>query len=209
MCFSPQVDLVAGVVIAGIGVDAVRHVERRAQLPLALLPVVFGVHQLIESVVWWGLAGDVDDGVWHAARWVYLSIAFGLVPVWVPVAVGALERGSVARRTRWLMALGAAVAVMLMIGVIRGPISSTVRGHHIDYEVDLWHGGLLVLLYVVATCGSLLLSDDVHVRRFGIVNLGAVVVLVVVDQRAFISLWCAWAAVTSLAIALHLRAGHS
>lgn len=205
MCFSAEVDLVAGLVITGIGIDAVRHVERRSQLPLALLPVVFGVHQLIESIVWWGLEGHVRDGVWQAARWAYLAIAFGVVPVWVPVAVGALERGRMSHRTRRFVALGTVVATALMIAVVRGPIETSVEGHHIAYRVDLWHGGLLVLLYVVATCGSLLLSEHLQARRFGLVNLVAVAALAALDQRAFISLWCAWAAVTSGAIAMHLR----
>lgn len=205
MCFSPEVDLVTGVVIVAIGADAVRHVDRRSQLPLALLPMVLGMHQLVESVVWWGLEGRISDGVWQVARWLYLSIAFGLVPVWVPLAVGALEGHLMAQRTRWLTALGVVVAAMLMTGVIRGPIDSRIEGHHIDYDVDLWQGGLLVVFYVVATCGSLLLSEHARVRRFGMVNLAVVVALAALDQGAFISLWCAWAAVTSLAISLQLR----
>ena len=36
-------------------------------------------------------------------------------------------------------------------------------------------------------------------------NLAAVGVLAWLDQVAFISLWCAWAALTSVAIAVHLR----
>jgi hypothetical protein len=206
MCFSAEVDLVAGLAITAIGVDAVRHSRYRTELPLAMLPVLFGIHQIIESVVWWGLEGRIADGAWHAARWAYLAIAFGVVPVWVPLAVGALEGGAMRRRTRWFTAVGTAVAVVLMVAVVRGPIESTIEGRHIAYRVDLWQGGVLVALYLVATCGVLLQSEHVAVRRFGAVNLAAVSVLVALDQGAFISLWCAWAAVTSAAIALHLRA---
>jgi hypothetical protein len=74
------------------------------------------------------------------------------------------------------------------------------------YVVDLWHGGLIVVLYVVATCGSLLLSSHRHVRWFGTANLVAAVILTWVDRSAFVSLWCLWATVTSVAIAVHLRA---
>ena len=39
MCFSPQADLVGGVVICAIGVDAVRHVhQRREFIALAWIP---------------------------------------------------------------------------------------------------------------------------------------------------------------------------
>jgi hypothetical protein len=166
---------------------------------------VFAAHQLIEAVVWWGLEGRIDDAVWQAARWLYLAIAFGLLPVLVPIAVGGIESVTHGRRTAAFTALGAVVATVLMTAIIRGPVSAVVEGHHIAYTVELWHGGLIVFCYVVATCGSLLISNHPHVRWFGFINLGAVALLAWIDRSAFISLWCAWAAVTSVAIAAHLR----
>ncbi|WP_313954386.1 DUF6629 family protein, partial [Frankia sp. CpI1-P] len=41
MCFSPEADVVAAVVIGGVGVDAARHVRTGAQWPLAALPLLF------------------------------------------------------------------------------------------------------------------------------------------------------------------------
>jgi hypothetical protein len=55
----------------------------------------------------------------------------------------------------------------------------------------------------VATCGSLLLSTHRHVRWFGAVNLVVAGLLASLEQYGFISLWCVWAAVSSVAIALH------
>ena len=59
MCFSPEMDLVAGVVISGVGIDTLRRVRDPKHLPLASLPLVFGVHQLVETLVWWELQGQV------------------------------------------------------------------------------------------------------------------------------------------------------
>jgi Family of unknown function (DUF6629) len=43
MCFSAQADLVGGVVITVIGVDAVRHVRHRRELiALAPIPLLLG-----------------------------------------------------------------------------------------------------------------------------------------------------------------------
>lgn len=206
MCFSAEADLVAGIVVGAVGVDAVRHVRRPGQRWLAALPLVFATHQLTEAVVWWGLHDQVAASVWQPARWVYLSVAFGLIPVLVPVAVGANEPDWNRRRTGVFVALGAAVAVVLMYAVVRGPVSAEIEGRHISYEVELWHGGAIVGLYVIATCGSLLISAHPHVRWYGGINLVAVGLLAWFDRTAFISLWCAWAAITSVAIAAHLRA---
>jgi hypothetical protein len=205
MCFSAEVDLVAGVVIGSIGIDAVRHVTVPAQRWLASIPVVLGVHQLIESVVWWGLEGQFSEAVWRFATWWYLAIAFGLLPILVPVAVAMLEPVASRRRASIFVTLGIVVAAVLMYAVVRGPVEARIDGRHIAYAVDLWRGRLIVLLYVVATCGSLLASQRRHVRWFGFANLIGVAVLAWIDQAAVISLWCAWAAVTSVAIAVHLR----
>lgn len=205
MCFSPEVDVAAGLLVGVVAVDCLRHTRRPAEVPLALLPLVFAVHQLVEAFVWWGLEGDVSTSVGRAAEWVYLAIAFGLLPVLVPLAVEALEPATRRHRMALFVALGGVVATLLMVAVVRGPILTRIEGYHVDYRVDLWQGGLLVLLYVLATCGSLLVSVHSHVRAFGIANLAAVAVLAWLNQSAFISLWCAWAALTSGAIALHLR----
>jgi hypothetical protein len=205
MCFSAEADLIAGVVVGAIGVDAVRHVRRRAEWPLAVIPLLLGGHQLVEVLVWWGLRGRLGEAVWRPALWVYLAIAFGMLPVLVPVAVGALEPEMNRRRVGLFAVVGGVVSVMLMYALLRGPVTASIRGHHIDYRVDLWHGGLIVTLYVLATCGSLLASKHSHVRWFGGANVIATCLLAWLDQRGFISLWCAWAAVTSVAVAVHLR----
>lgn len=205
MCFSATADLAAGVVVSAIGVDALRHARLPSQWLLASLPVVLAVHEIIEAFVWWRLEGHVSAAVGRFATMAYLILAFGVLPVLVPAAVGALEPRPVGRRMVVFIVLGAAVACVLLYSVLRGPVVTTIQGHHISYEVDLYRGGILVALYVMATCGSLLASNHRHVRWFGVVNLVVVVALVLIDKTAFISLWCAWAALTSVCIALHLR----
>ena len=58
----------------------------------------------------------------------------------------------------------------------------------------------MVALYVVATCGPLLWSSHRNLALFGAVNLGVVGLLVWSVQSGFVSLWCFWAAITSIAI---------
>lgn len=205
MCFSAEADLVGAVVVGAIGVDALRHVRRTAEIPLAAVPLVLGAHQLIEAFVWWGLEGRVAQQLSRPALWIYLAIAFGVLPVLVPVAVGALEPATNRRRVAAFTATGVGVAVALMYAVVRGPVEATIQGHHIAYRIELWRGGIIVALYVLATCGSLLASEHEHVRWFGAINLLAVVVLIWIDKNGLISLWCAWAAATSVAIDVHLR----
>jgi len=41
--------------------------------------------------VWWGQQGHVPPGLAEVALWVYLLIAFVVLPIYVPLAVLALE----------------------------------------------------------------------------------------------------------------------
>ncbi len=91
MCFSPEMDLAAGVVVGGIAVQAARSVRDPSQWPLAAIPAVLAVHQLIEAAVWWGAEGRLPSDVGQAATLAYLGIAFVVVPVLVPAAVTMLE----------------------------------------------------------------------------------------------------------------------
>jgi hypothetical protein len=207
MCFSAEADLATGVVIGAIGCDALFHVRRPAERLLAALPVVLAAHQLIEAVVWWHLEGHFPNSVGRTATWLYLAVAFGVLPVLVPSAVAAMEPAVRRRRLLAFSALGIAVAVVLMYAVVRGPVRASVDGHHIAYQVDLWHGGLIVAGYVVATACSMAFSTHRYVRWFGVANLLAAIVLAWLVNNGLISLWCVWAAITSAGIAAHLRRG--
>jgi hypothetical protein len=209
MCFSPQADLVGGVVVGAIGVDAVRHVRKRnGHVALASLPLILGFHQFTEAFVWWGLQGHVSHELERVALWVYLLIAFAVLPIFVPVAV--LLHEPLRRRRRAmipLVLLGVLVASVLFAAMIRGPVNVRLRPYHLAYSIVLRNGGFIVALYVLAICGTLLLSSTRRVVVFGIANLAAVAVIAWLTIDGFASVWCGWAAISSAAIALHMRVG--
>ena len=207
MCYSPQADLVGGIVIGAIGIDALRHVDHKNDhLALASLPLLLGAHQIDEAFVWWGLQGHVPAAVGRVALWIYLLIAFVVLPIGIPLAVRGFEPD---RRRRRLMlpfaAVGTIVGIYLLGAMLRGPIDARLAHYHLAYSAPLSHGLLVTSFYVVAVCGALLLSSFRHVVIFGIANLIAVAVLARLTVDGFASLWCAYAAVACGAIAAHMR----
>jgi hypothetical protein len=207
VCFSPQADVGGGLLIAVIGVDAVRHIrQRREFIALAWIPLLLGAHQFIEAVVWLWLQGHVPRGIGHFALWAYLLIAFVVLPVFIPLAVIAVEP---TRRRKQMMVpfavLGAVIAVTLFAAMARGPVGVRLAPYHLSYSIWLHDGFLIVALYVVAVCGPLLVSGYRNVALFGVVNLVAVIVIARLTISGFASVWCAWAAVSSAAITLHCR----
>ncbi len=212
MCFSPQADVVGGLVIGGIGIAAVRSVRtvsgRRDHLAFAMLPILFAAHQLTEAFVWWGLQGHVPSAVGTTATWLYLLFAFVLLPTYVPVAIRALEPPG---RRREVMSgfilLGAVVSILLLVAMIRGGVDASLGYAHVSYHIDLHAGIVIVTAYVIATCASAIFSGYRHIAIFGVVNLIAVAVIARLTIDGFASVWCGWAALTSIAIALHIRYG--
>ena len=195
--------------LAAIGIDAVRHVDRRAgHLALAALPLLLAAHQLDETLVWLGLQGHVPAVVGQVATWVYLLFAFVVLPVYVPATVRGLEPPGW-RRTLMggFTAAGVAVAAVLLVAMLAGPVTAALGDHHLRYGTGLHTGFLIVVAYVAVTCGSLLFSSYGPLAVFGVVNLLAVAVLAHAEIDGFASLWCGWAALTSAAIALSLRFG--
>ena len=207
MCFSPQADVAGGVLICAIGIDAICHIrQRREFIALAWIPVLLGAHQFIEALVWLWLQGHVPRGIGHVALWAYLLIAFVLLPVFIPLAVIALEPTI---RRKLMMApfalVGTATAVILFTAMVRGPVSVKLAPYHLSYSIRLSDGFVIVALYVVAVCGPLLVSGYRNVMLFGVVNLVAVVIIARLTVSGFASVWCGWAAVSSAAITLHCR----
>jgi hypothetical protein len=209
VCFSPEGDLVGGLVVTAIGIDAYRHLHgRNNHLLFATVPLVLGVHQLDESLVWWGLEGPVPHSIETVAMWIYLLIAMVVVPILVPLSIWKLEPTSRRRRVvAPFVDLGIGVAIVLLITMLHGPVTVRLGTYHLAYSIGLHNGILVVGLYVLATCGALLCSGYRDIVIFGVANLIAVVVLARLTADGFTSLWCFYAAIASGFISLHMRLG--
>ncbi len=192
-----------------IGVDACRHLEAKEEyLFVAGLPLLLGLHQIVEAFVWWGLQGKVDPWVGTAAMWIYLIFALVLLPIVAPLLVLSLERTTAMRwRIAPFVAIGVATGGILLLSMLRTHPTVQLGSYHLEYSFGLTHGVLVVGLYVIATCGSMLASGFRHVFWFGVSNLIAVVVLARLSADGFTSLWCFYAALASGAIALYMRLG--
>ena len=209
MCFSAEADVVAGMVVTAIGVDALRQVRRPAERPLGALPVLLGAHLLVEAVVWQSLTGDASASVGRQAMWIYLTFALVVLPVLVPFALAGVEPDPGRRRTMTrLGVVGGVLAGVYLLGLIQGPVDVGIEGSHLAYRLGMDHGGLLAGIYAIVACAPPMLSSERRIAAFGLANLVAVVALVWIESSALTSLWCAWAAVTSVAIAAHLRRVH-
>ncbi|MEW2526462.1 DUF6629 family protein [Streptomyces sp. NPDC047071] len=193
MCWSATADLVAGTGITAVGAATVaRAVRRPRDLPLAALPVLLGVHQLIEAAVWH------HDGGTGAATTAWAVIALPLLPLWVPAAVLCAAQPRAHRRLLVPLAVGVATAAALAYALVTRTVSAEIRGHTVGYALGLSHTGLTVTGYLLATIGALLVSGDRVLTLLGVLTAIGAAVSFVLWRREFISTWCAAAAVASV-----------
>ncbi|OBF54237.1 hypothetical protein A5756_14670 [Mycobacterium sp. 852002-53434_SCH5985345] len=204
MCFSMTADLVAGTALLPVAAVSLREVKHPRELPFALLPTIFSLHQFIEAVVWAAKDGDRSVGVAHLAVLAYVLIAFALLPTYVPLAVLLLEPKGARLRVAPFVLLGVVVSSYLAFAVLANPVSVRRLPHALSYHTGVENGAVWAVLYIVAVIGGAVMSGYRSIVAFGLLNLVGLIVVAVLYTRGFASLWCVYAAAASVLVLLHM-----
>jgi hypothetical protein len=205
MCFSVEADLAAGVVLLPLAVVSLREVRHVRELPFAAVPLLLALHQLVEAVVWaWYDDRAMSQPLGHAAALLYVGFAMVVLPTLFPVAVLLLEPQGARLRVTPFVILGVAMSLVFVVEVLSAPVSVRVHPHALEYLTGIRHGDLLSVGYVEAVIGPAVLSGYRSVVAFGLVNLAGLVVVALLYVHAFASLWCVYAALSSIFIVLHM-----
>jgi len=210
MCFSPTASFVSAAAIATIGVATLRHVREPRTFLFAATPMLFALHQFTEGLVWLGLQGRIGPiGRDHAA-FLFTLYAQGLLPFLMPLAVTLMEPAGWRHKVMiGLTAIGAVAAAWDSYGLMFLPSRVFVDHDSIAYR-NLMTGSLTIsLLYILATCGALLLSRYRTVRWYGVVNVIALTIVQIVKAETFASVWCFYAALMSMILYWQFSRGES
>lgn len=207
MCFSATASFSAGILLLGAGVVTVKSACSPCELPLAAIPLLFSIQQLIEGVVW--LTFRYEAPVLNALMThAYSFFSHVLWPVYVPVAVLLVEPPGWRRTTLWgLSSAGAAVAAYLMYMLVAFPVVSRATGQHIEYVSPHFFAAAVMSLYLLSTAISPMVSTYRWVKIFGVLALASFAGAYYFYARWFISVWCLFAAVLSLVLCAHFTSG--
>jgi hypothetical protein len=203
MCFSTTADLVAGSALTPVAAASLAQVRAARELPFAALPAIFAVHQLVEALVWAGDDGAVSAHLAHSAAVLYAFIAFPLLPTLFPLAVVLLEP-RLAGRAMPFVTLGAVVSAYFGYSMLVHGVHVIAHPHTLSYDLGTSNGWVWGVLYVVAVIGPALLSGSPSIIAFGVVNLVGLTVVAIAYAEAFASLWCVYAALTSVLVLVHM-----
>lgn len=202
MCFSMTADLVVGTALIPVAAATLREVKHVRELPFALLPTIFAVHQFLEAAVWPNAV--VPAGLAHLALRAYVVIALPLLPALVPLSVLLLEPRGARLRVAPFAVLGAVVAAYLAFVVLARPVDVTRCRHALEYHTEVNAAYVWAVLYVVAVIGPAVLSGYRSIVVFGLANLVGLIVVAVLYLQAFASLWCIYAAMLSFLVLVHM-----
>jgi hypothetical protein len=153
-----------------LGVATVIKAERKAQIPFAMIPFLFGVQQIVEGMLW--LTFRFDDQLLNVTM-TYLFVLFShiLWPIFLPFSIGLME--TVAWRKKVISAFqitGIAVGLYLLYFIVRYPVTSEVHGHMV-YVLPYVKEQPVLEFYLAATCVAPLFSSHRIINIFGVLAL--------------------------------------
>jgi hypothetical protein len=206
MCFSAPVSFAASATLLVIGTAAVRAARSPRQIPLATIPLLFGMQQAVEGGLWL-LLPEHPFGPWtFALVQVFASFVGVLWPLLVPAACLCLENKPVRQLLiSAVVALGGLIAVYTVIIMVVYGFRAEVSERCLVYTnpAGVWPG--MVAIYFVAVCGAFFVSSDHMLRKIGMVNLIGFFVAAAFYNLNFPSVWCFFAALISSLIWLKLH----
>lgn len=182
-----------------VGLLTLRRVSAPREVVLALLPLLFALHQFTQGFVWLGMQQLIQPRALHIAESIFVFYAQGLLTFLVPLAVWLIEPSGTRRSVIAILVLmGGLLTAYTMWGLAVQPTSVTVEGHTLIY-VNAWtEKTWIAAIYILTTCGSLILSSSVAVQLFGWVNIFGLTGVFIIWPYAFTSLWCLYAAAVSI-----------
>jgi hypothetical protein len=193
----------AGVLLV-IGVLTLKKVSHPAELVFASLPLLFGLHQFTQGFVWLGLYHMVSPRTLHVASTLFIFYAQAILPFWVPLAIWLLEpRGMRRQMIAALMVVGGLLMAYVTWGLLQRPTQVFIAHYSLVYfnphTAQLW----IAFIYILTTCGSLVLSRSVAIQLFGWLNLLGLLLVYLIAEYSFTALWCLYAALVSVILYLH------
>ncbi len=205
MCVSAEASFSLTGVLVPVGLYCVKQaIERdRLAIPVAAIPLLFGIQQFCEGLVWVGIGrGELELARSAALAYLFFALAF-----WLPFCALLLETRRNIRLTLAILALlGLLGGAILFVPVVLTPdaLRPSVVQHSIHYDYAdspalnlapqvVWH-----MFYVAVVALPMILLKDRRLMGFSTLLVVSAVTSHIYFFYAFASIWCFFAALLSL-----------
>ena len=173
-------------------------VKTKTELPLASIPLLFGIQQAIEGAVWLSFGSPILNTI---AIYAYSTFSHVLWPIFVPISVLLIETDQARKKVLYLFFfVGLAIGLYLLYFIVFDPITARIVENGIAYDSPHLYPWVTMTLYLVATCGSCLFSSHKIINVFGVVLFFSFFIAGWFYNATFYSVWCFFAAILSAII---------
>ena len=203
MCFSAQASFTASGLLSIIGLLTLKKTKYSKIYPLAIIPLLFGIQQALEGIVWITHGINTQSILNVMAMYGFLFFAFFFWPVWIPFALIKIESVAYRRNILYiLLGVGLAISTGLIWSVIQHGVTSEIVCSHIKYAVEIpstfheWGAWV----YCLATILPFFISSKKLAWIFGSLLCLSVAITLYFYAAFFTSVWCFFAALLSIAL---------
>lgn len=220
MCFSAEASFLASAFLLPAGTTALGLAwasERRQLVPLAAAPLLFGLQQLCEGILWLAVAAPPSlpppsqTLLPQGAALAYLFFAYAFWPIWMPLAAVAQmpphPQGPGERLWQRVPLLGLVPALLLWLPLLSQPGDALpkVIGHSLAYPMAAWSASLIPaelgsLLYAALIVLPFLKVPSKRVQVFALTLLLTFGLTRWIAKEALASVWCYASALLSIQI---------
>lgn len=211
MCFSSTASFTAAAILIPTGFYsaflALKH--NKSLFFFSLVPLFFGIQQLLEGFVWVKLTQH--HPFWaHVFATCYLFFAFALWPSYLAFSIAYAETNTYKKRLFQLMGLaGIILAGFMYLPILlnKQNLNIHILNHSICYvpPYSFPLGLFYEYFYLSIILFVSLLSTNRHLKYFGVLVLFSYLVSNFWYQKTFISVWCFFAAILSIYVIVIVR----
>jgi Family of unknown function (DUF6629) len=205
MCFSAPTSFAATGILAALGARNLYVVKKENQRMFASIPFLFSLQQACEGFVWLSFSNSALADYRYLFAYGFLFFAFMLWPIWIPLAVRAVEKDQQRKRLMyWTLAAGISIALFLFGWLAYQGIVVSIDNHHILYKETLpfYVTTIGSILYLSATLAPFYLSSTKYFQLFGSCVAASYLISYVFYTQTLTSVWCFFAAILSLLVSI-------
>jgi hypothetical protein len=200
MCFSASASFTASVVLVSLGAIAIKKSTTPGQRVLSCIPVVFGLQQFTEGLLWIGLSRPGYDYLVEPAKYGFLIFAQIVWPAFIPFAIMQVEPVPARRRImKVLSVFGLLLAAYFAYCLANYNVVVGSGCAHINYILSYpkLAEHAMTFGYFLPAAIPPFISGIRKLRVLGLATLLAYVVAWLFYREYAISVWCFFAALVS------------
>jgi hypothetical protein len=203
MCFSAGASFAGGVVISAIGLATQGKVKKPSQRLFAVIPLIFGLQQFAEGVLWITLRSGEHAWLQNVAAYLFLITALVIWPVMIPLSMWFMEEVKTRKRIlSGLIVTGGILSLFYAFCLISYNVTPQINSFHIQYVDDFPRTlvDIAFIFYLGSTIAPLFVSSVRRMWLFGILITASCIVTGILFSYYLTSVWCFFAALISVTI---------